>query len=100
MKGVLIGACHKSGEFTDDNGRNVPYDNLVLYLQKPIENSNADDRYCEGVGFTTVEAKTPWENFSNVFENAVSSLDELENYVGTEVNYFFNDKKKLDTVLL
>lgn len=100
MKGVLIGACHKRGEFTDDNGRLVPYDNLVLYLQKPIENSNLDDRYCEGVGFTTVEAKTPWSNFANVFNTKVKNLGELEGYVGTEIKYFFDDKKKLDTVIL
>lgn len=100
MKGVLIGACHKRGEFTDDNGRNVPYDNLVLYLQKPIESSNLNDRYCEGVGFTTVEAKTSWDNFPGVFNMAVTSLGELGDYVGTEVRYFFDDKKKLDSVIL
>lgn len=100
MKGVLIGACHKSGEFTDENGKNIPYNNLVLYLQKPIENVNFEDRTCEGVGFTTVEAKTPWDNFQNVFNCEISSLDELGSYVGTEIRYFFDDKKKLDEVIL
>ena len=100
MKGILIGAMHKKGKFTDEAGELIPYDNLVLLLQKPIEFNDDDNRYCTGVGFMIAEAKCPWERFSDIFEDRVTSLDKLENYIGTEVSYFFNDKKKLDTVIL
>ena len=43
MRGILIGAIHKKGTFTDDNGKSIDYDNLVLQVQKPIENKLADD---------------------------------------------------------
>ena len=41
MRGILIGAIHKKGTFTDDNGKSIDYDNLVLQVQKPIENKIA-----------------------------------------------------------
>lgn len=100
VKGILIGAMHKDGTFTDDNGNAVDYNNLVLVVQKPIELSQIAGRVCEGVGFTTTEAKCPWQNFETVFGGRVKSLADLEGYVGTEISYYFDDKKKLDTVLL
>ena len=54
MRGILIGAIHKKGTFTDDNGKSIDYDNLVLQVQKPIENKLADDsNFVQGVGYTS-----------------------------------------------
>ncbi len=101
MKGILIGAMHKRGSFVPEGEEKArEYNNIVLILQKPIELVSTPERSVQGVGYTTVEAKTPYENFNNVFGEAVKSLKDLEKYIGTEVSYFFNDKGKLDSVLL
>lgn len=100
MKGILIGAIHKKGRFVPE-GETEPrdYDNLILLLQKPMENENKEDRLVEGVGLMVVEAKCPWSEFFNIFGGKISTLEELEGIVGCEVRYFFNDKKKLDEVI-
>ena len=101
MRGILVGATHAQGSFKPDGEDEArEYDNLVLILQKPIETVRSAERTVEGVGFTTVEAKCPWSSFADVFGGKLTDLAELEGYIGTEVSYFFNDKKKLDTVLL
>lgn len=101
MKGILIGAMHKVGSFVPE-GENTKrdYDNLILLLQKPMEQVNEADRTVVGIGFMTVEAKAPWSHFKEIFGGKVDSLKALNDFIGTEVNYFFDDKKRLDTVLL
>lgn len=99
MRGILIGAMHKDGEFTDDNGNKLKYNNLVLILQKPIEQVDSPDRLVQGVGFTTTEAKCPWNNLTDVFGGKIKDLKQIGELVGSEVQYFYDDKKRLDTVI-
>lgn len=101
MKGILIGAMHKVGEFVPEGeAKPRPYDNLVLLLQKPMEQVDQPDRTVVGVGYMTTEAKAPWSNFKEIFGNSgFSSLKDIEPLIGTEIQYFFDDKKRLDTVI-
>lgn len=101
MRGILIGAIHKKGTFTDDNGRSIDYDNLVLQVQKPIENKLADDsNFVQGVGYTIAnDCKCAWSERGNVFGKDVSMKD-IGALVGTEIQYFYNDKKKLEAVII
>lgn len=100
MKGILIGAQHKSGVFEDSKGQTLSYDNLELTLAKEIEFISQSDRQVNGVGQCTTIAKCAYENISKVFGGKIGSVEELENYLGSEVNCFFDDKKKLDMVML
>ena len=101
MRGILIGAIHKKGTFTDDNGKSIDYDNLVLQVQKPIENKLADDsNFVQGVGYTIANyCKCAWSERGNVFGKDVSMKD-IGELVGTEIQYFYNDKKKLEAVII
>lgn len=101
MRGILIGAMHKKGVFTDDNGREVSYNNLVLQVQKPIENKLADDSlFVEGVGFTiATDCKCEWDKREDVFGKKVTMQD-IGELIGTEIQYFYNDKKKLEAVII
>ena len=78
MRGILIGAIHKKGTFTDDNGKSIDYDNLVLQVQKPIENKLADDsNFVHGVGYTIAnDCKCAWSERGNVFGKDVSMISE------------------------
>lgn len=101
MRGILIGAIHKKGIFTDDNSKAIEYDNLVLQVQKPIENKLADSsNFVEGVGFTVAnDCKCEWSKRADVFGKQVSMKD-IGELVGTEIQYFYNDKKKLEAVII
>ena len=91
----------QEGTFTDDNGKSIDYDNLVLQVQKPIENKLADDsNFVQGVGYTIAnDCKCAWSERGNVFGKDVSMKD-IGELVGTEIQYFYNDKKKLEAVII
>lgn len=103
MTGIFIGGFHSFGETKPDDSEDViAYDNLVLLFQKPFEPLRMQKNVREdGVGFMTVEAKCPWSKRNEIFKGAdITSMEDLEGYVGTQVDYYFNDKKKLDKVYL
>lgn len=76
MRGILIGAIHKKGTFTDDSN------------------------FVQGVGYTIAnDCKCAWSERGNVFGKDVSMKD-IGELVGTEIQYFYNDKKKLEAVII
>lgn len=103
MTGIFIGGFHSLGVTKPDGeDREIPYDNLVLLFQKPFEPLNMPSCIRDhGVGFMTVEAKCPWSRLTDVFKGAdITCVEDLEGYVGMELDYYFTDKKKLDKVYL
>lgn len=99
MKGILIGAVHKSGVFEDSKGQTLEYDNLELTLARDVEYVSQADRTVVGVGQVTTIAKCAFENLSNVFGDTIKSIEDFGDYLGSEVNCYFDDKKKLDMVV-
>lgn len=100
MLAILLGAVHKSGCFEDGKGQSLEYDNLELTLAKEVEPVKTADRNICGVGQITTIGKCAWSNFENVFGGKISKIEELDDYLGCQINCFFDDKKKLDTVIL
>ena len=107
MKGILLGAWHSKGvtevkdAVTNEVVNEIPYDNLVLCFTKPqatckMEKHEKD--WC--LGNTTTEAKIPWDRQLDPFGGKIADISELQDYFGMELQYFYDDKKKLDTVLL
>lgn len=99
MIGTLAGAMHKKGNFVnEETGDVVEYDNLVLTILVPIKLGGAYDPV-EAVGKTVDnKAKCAFSNISNVFGSDVTGISDIEPFIGSDIEYFYDSSKKLERV--
>lgn len=73
---IFLGLLEKAGEFTDDNGKNVPFHNvLVSVADVPETNSYTLKCY----GFEAVVLKIKFENILSVF-----GFDDFAEFIPTD----------------
>lgn len=101
MYGILAGAMHKKGSFTNDTtGEIIAYDNIDLVILIPPSVGGAYDPV-EAVGQTTERSsKFAAENLSNVFGKDVRTLKDVEPFIGKQVEYYFDVSKKICRVII
>ena len=101
MLGVLLGAVHKKGNFTNETtGEVISFDNIELVIVISPSVGGAYDPI-EAIGQVTERSsKFPAENLSNVFGKDVKRLSDIEPWLGQRIEYFYDGSKKICKVLL
>jgi hypothetical protein len=100
MNGQLVGIMHKKGTFTDkETGELVPYDNLELVILVP---SKIGGQFApvEAIGVTTEKkAKCAYSSLSDVFGTEYKSISDLDVFIGSQIEFFYDGSKKICKVL-
>ena len=101
MYGILAGAMHKKGSFTNDTtGEIIAYDNIdLVILVEPKVGGEYDP--IEAFGQTTERSsKFAAENLSAVFGEDIRKLSDIHPFIGKKIEYFFDGGKKICKVIL
>lgn len=99
--GILAGALHKKGTFTNEkNGEVIAYDNIDLVILTEPSVGGAYDPI-EAVGQTIERtAKFPADNLTAVFGEDVHKLSDIHPFIGKKIEYFCDTGKKICKVIL
>lgn len=99
MKGKLIGVARKSGVFRPkDKNEDMKYDNLMLYVLERIEEKSDPSDSFIGEGYYLQVIKLKMETAQQHLSVPVQYVADLNQYIGTEVEYYYNKFGNVDRV--
>ena len=93
----VIGVEHRKGNFTNKQGENIVFDNIMIYALKP---NTYESKETFGSGHIPVEIKikNDVDTVRSIFGSAITK-DDLISMLGQEYNITFDDKKNVDTIM-
>ena len=101
MKGKLIGYYRKYGEFTPkDSPDPLTFDNVVLQFTTPLEVGTRKDVTLEGKPLKITEMKFKLALFHDSVDLPIQRLSELDDYLGKEFEWFYNEFGRPDKVVI
>lgn len=100
MNGKLVGAMHKKGSFLNEStGEMVAYDNIELVILRDIPSGGKFDPVAS-VGLSPEKiAKFPFEKIHEVFNDNVHEVTDLVDFLGFDIEYYYDGSKKICKVL-
>ena len=66
MIGTLISSARKCGKFKNDKGRDIEYDNIILYVATPLETYKGSQSELSGYPVQLVEVKIPASKYVSI----------------------------------
>jgi len=101
MKGTLIGYYRKYGEFTPkDSKESMQFDNVVLQFTTPLENGTRNNVTTEGKPLKITEMKFKLSYFHDSVDLPIQRLAELDDYLGKEFEWYYNEFGRPDKVVI
>lgn len=96
---TVIGVEHRKGSFENKQGKNVEYDNIMIYALKPNSyENNSNGSFGFGQIYVEIKIKNDVDVVRSIFGTAITK-DDLISMVGQEYNITFDDKKNVDSIM-
>jgi hypothetical protein len=101
MKGKLIGYYRKFGVFTPkDSTDEMKFDNVVLQFSTELELGSKNNVTLEGKPLKFSEMKFKIGQFYDYVDLPINRLSELDDFIGKEFEWFYNEYGKPEKVVL
>lgn len=87
MKCKLASIARKSGSFLNDKGKEINYDNVILYALVPVNTFKTEKSCFEGAPVALTEVKIPVKNWLDIVN---VTYDSLPNYIGENFEVLYD----------
>lgn len=94
----VIGVEHRQGNFTNKQGKNVDFDNIIIYALKPNTYKKENNSFGSGKIPVEVKIKNDVDIVCSIFGTAITD-DDLLSMVGQDFNISFDDKQNVDSIM-
>lgn len=95
----VIGVEHRKGNFTDKQGKNIDFDNIMIYaLQPNTYDKNNGETFGSGKIPVEIKIKNDVDVVRSIFGSTITK-DDLISMVGQEYNITFDNKKNVDSIM-
>lgn len=95
----VIGVELRKGDFTNNKGENIKFNNIMIYALQP---NTYDKGEGNAFGYGKIPVEVKLKNDSDVVRSVFGSVltkDDFISMVGQEYNITFDNKKNVDSIM-